>query len=351
MAHINKPGKVVAALVLCILIFLALYYSLIRKEAPAGFIETTGVMEATEVDLASKIPGRIEWLCCEEGGRIDKGAVAVRIDSRELKARVEEGMAALSAAEESVKEARLAVENAKLEREAAAYEVEAAEAEIKRSEALAKEAKDNLERVKGLFSGGFVATRDLDAAEAAYASNAALLSTARARLRSAGANLRNSTVKIRSAEARISTAVSRKAQAAAQLQVLEAGLDDTEIISPIDGVVAYKAYEAGEYVNPGSSVYTIYGLTERWARADLEETMIQEISLVSRAEVRLPGSDKAFTGKVVSIAEAGGFATQRDVTRGRSDIKTFRVKIGVENSSAELKPGMTVSVRIYLTGR
>ncbi|MDO8426936.1 MAG: hypothetical protein Q7T24_05425, partial [Deltaproteobacteria bacterium] len=70
----------------------------------------------------------------------------------------------------------------------------------------------------------------------------------------------------------------------------------------------------------------------------------------SRADVIAAGMpERVFAGRITEIGAVGAFATQRDVTRGRSDIKTFRVKAGVEKPEGLLKPGMTVKVRIYFT--
>ncbi|MBI1911777.1 MAG: efflux RND transporter periplasmic adaptor subunit [Deltaproteobacteria bacterium] len=345
MKKIIKP---LAASVILIFIAAGIYSVFFKKTKEFDYIESTGIIEATEVELTSKIAGRIQWLCCREGDAIEAGAISVRIDNNELKARIEEARAAVVGAEQSVNEARVSLENAKVQNEAAKYDVEASQAEVERVRAIQGEARENLERAKGLFKDGFIAKKDLDAAQAAFDSNNAQLEAAAARRRAAEANLRNSAVNIKAARARISLGEAKKAQAQAQVNVLLAQLDDTEIASPISGVVVYKAFEAGEYVNPGASIYTIDDLKNIWARVDIEETQIQRIKLGSRAEIIPMGSEKVFfEAKVIEVSEVGGFATQRDVTRGRSDIKTFRVKAGIENAQGALKPGMTVTVRIH----
>ncbi len=339
-----KPLAIfVAALAAALAVFL---YS--RPQAPPGFVETAGVAEATEVELAPKISGRLDWLCCREGDRIEKGAVVARLDERELAARADEGRAAAAAEREAIEEARAALENARVEREVAAHEVEALRAEAEAASARFEEARENFERTEGLFNEGFVSRRDMDAAKAAYDSSRALLESARSRQRSAEANIRNADVRIRAAETRIAASRARLGQAEAQVRALEARLEDAVLASPIAGIVSYKAFEAGEYVNPGDVIYTVYDPDDIWARVDIPETDIHDISIGSRAEVTLIGGDRTFPGEVVEIGQLGGFATQRDVTRGRLDIKTFRVRIGLGDTGGAIKPGMTVVARIYL---
>lgn len=339
-----KPA--VAAFILALV--LAFYFFFVKEGQPPGYIETSGAMEAAEAELASKIAGRISWLCCNEGDRMEAGAVAVKLDSAELQARLLEGRATAAAAAEAIAEARIAAENAKVEREASASSGDAAKAEADRAAALEKESSENFRRAQSLFEGGYIAKRDLDSSRAAYESNLALLSSARARARSAEANLKSAGVAIRAAEAGIASAKARSEAAAAQVQVLSSQLQDTEILSPVAGVISYKAFELGEYVTPGAAIYTVYSAGDQWARVDVEETRIQNIRLGSRAVITPAGGGRALEGRVIEIGELGGFATQRDVTRGRSDIKTFRVKVRAGDKEGFLKPGMTVNVRIFL---
>lgn len=339
-----KPA--VAAFVLAAA--LAVYFFYLKEGKPPGYIETSGVMEAAEAELASKIAGRIGWLCCMEGDRVDAGAVAVRLEAAELEAKLLEGRAAAAAAAQVVAEARIARENAAAEREAAVSGFDAARAEADRAGALERESSENFRRAQSLFEGGYISKRDLDSARAAYESNLARLNSERARARSAEANLKSAGVAIRAAEAAIAAAMARSEAAAAQVQVLTSQLQDTEILWPLTGVVSYKAFESGEYVTPGAAIYTVYAPADQWARVDIEETRIQDIRLGSRAVITPAGGGRGFEGRVMEIGELGGFATQRDVTRGRYDIKTFRVKVRAADKEGFLKPGMTVNVRIFL---
>ncbi|MFQ5736029.1 MAG: HlyD family secretion protein [Thermodesulfobacteriota bacterium] len=349
----RKKGRPAAAVVAAAVVIVALfvYFYALRPGPPKDYVVSTGVMEATEVSLTPRISGRIEWMCCEEGDMVKVNEPAIRLEGTELRARLEEGKAAARAAAQEVSEARIRLHNARLGTESARFDVEAATAEVERSRALADEAKENLHRAMGLFKEGFIAKKDLDSARAAYDSSAALLSSARARLKGAGTGLANADVEIKAARVRISTAEARAKQSGAQVKVLESILSDAVVSSPINGVVSYKAFEPGEFVNTGAAVYTVYDLNDIRARVDIEETAVQLIRLGARAEVRALGvPGRVFAARVTEIGEVGGFATQRDVTRGRPDIKTFRVKAEVSEPGGFLKPGMTVEVRIYHDG-
>ena len=343
-----KKAISIISILFIIILGLSTYLKLKKPEKPSGCIETTGIVEATEVGLGPKIAGRIDWLCCKEGDAVKAGELAVRLDDKELKARVLQGRKSLKAEEASLNISEANLENARLEIDAVRAEVQTAEAEVARTNALTEDAKKSLQRVSGLFKDGLISEREMDAAKTNYDANNAQLDSVRARKRAADVKLKISLSSIRTSEAQVSSAKAKVEESQAALNVLEAQLKDTEIISPIDGVVAYKAFETGEVVNAGSSVYTIHDLKNIWARVDIEETKIGDLRLGNTAKITASAMpDKEFSGEIIEIGREGEFATQRDVTRGRSDIRTFRVKIGISKPDGLLKSGMTVRARIF----
>lgn len=124
-------------------------------------------------------------------------------------------------------------------------------------------------------------------------------------------------------------------------------LDEATIASPLDGTVVYKAFAVGEMVSPGQTVLTVVDTRHLYARVDIDETRIDGVELGAPATVTTIGEPHhTFAGRVSEIGRYADFATQRDVTHGRQDIRTFRVKIAVDNRAGMLKPGMTVEVVI-----
>lgn len=338
----------IAFFVLAGIIAVLAYFKLRQPVKPSDCIESTGLIEATEVELSPEIPGRIDWLCCQEGDQVKAGILAIRLDDRKLKAKVRQGKESLKDAEAALQLSEANLENARLEVDAVRADEQAADAEVARVTALAEDAKKNLQRVSGLFKDGLISEREMDAAKTNYDANSAQLDSAAARKTAADVKLKTTIANIKAVEAQVSSAGAKAQEARAGLNLLETQLQDTEIISPIDGVVVYKAFETGEVVNSGASVYTIHDLKDLWARVDIEETMIGDIRLGNKAKITAPAlPDNVFNGKVIEIGREAEFATQRDVTRGRSDIRTFRVKIGIKEPQGLLKPGMTVKAKIY----
>jgi HlyD family secretion protein len=327
---------------------LIVYIKYIHKDSVVDYIDTTGIIESKEVELGPKISGRVIWLCCKEGETIKAGATAIRLDDRELKAVVEKGEESLSAAKANLNVSRANLENARIEVDTVRADVQSAEAESNRIDILLNEARKNMDRTSALLKDGLIPEREMDAVKTNFDAINAQLDSAKARKASAESKLKNSIANVKVFDARLSSDIAKVKEAEASLNLLETQLKDTEIISPIEGVVVYKAYEEGEMVNAGASVYTIHDFKDIWVRVDIEETMIGRIKLGSRAAVTAPSiPDKEFKGDVIEIGREGEFATQRDVTRGRADIRTFRVKIGIKDSNGLLKSGITAKVKIY----
>lgn len=291
--------------VIAALIIITLISSSYFKSKKIESISTIGIVQGTEVNLTSKISGRLSELCCREGETVQAGSVVIRLDNDYLKAAVEQA-------------------NASVQRSIA--DIQTSEANIEIAKARLDEAKREVERITALYKEGFVARADLDlavtnfdSASAAYKASISQLTSVKARLK----------------------------EAEATLSFQKARLNDTIITTPISGVVVSRALEPGEFVSPGIAIFTIVDMNNLWVRIDVEETLVGMIGLGSNVFITMDAMpEKVIKGKVSEIGRYAGFATQRDVKHGRQDIKTFHVKINVKDPERILKPGMTVDVEI-----
>jgi HlyD family secretion protein len=83
-------------------------------------------------------------------------------------------------------------------------------------------------------------------------------------------------------------------------------------------------------------------------RADVEETYIDRVKMGDKMKIRLPSGDEV-EGEVFYRRVDAGFATQRDVSRTKRDIKTFEIRLKVDNKDRRLAVGMTTYVELPLT--
>ncbi|MFQ5779684.1 MAG: HlyD family secretion protein [Nitrospiria bacterium] len=277
------------------------------KDLPEShYIERVGVIEATEVHLSAKIAERIKALPVNEGDHVAENAVVVRLDDDEMTAE-------LAQAEASVLKSEAGLLNVK--------------AKIAKAKVSLKEAERNLNRISQLRNEELISISDLDRAQTRYDLATAELKAEEAELRSAEAALR---------------------ERQAHLRLMRVRLKESVIHAPLSGVVTLKAYEVGEMVSPGATILTLIDPKSVWARVDLDEGEVGKIRIGNQAEITVDSlAETTFEGKVTQIGDAGGFATQRDTTRGKQDIKTFRIKIRASSPMGFLKAGMTAKVRIY----
>jgi multidrug resistance efflux pump len=132
-------------------------------------------------------------------------------------------------------------------------------------------------------------------------------------------------------------------QARADKATADVHLGYTKVFAPLDGIVSVRAARQGEVLQVGEPIVTVLDVDHLWVQADLEETYIDRVGLNQRIEVQLP-SGKMLEGTVMFKGVESDFATQRDVSRTKRDIKTFEIKVAIPNTGRALMSGMTATV-------
>ncbi len=328
---------------------MALFFSNSGKKPEA--IGTTGIVEGTEVNLSSKVSGRISEFCCKEGDRVTAGYVVLRLDSDDLKASVEQARAGVLRAKADIQSSEAAVKNSEANVRSAEADIKNTDAEKDLAKVQMEEALRQRQRAEKLYKGGLISKADMDLSTTSFDSSNASSHAADARLNAAMSKKDAAISSLNSSHSLLASARARLHEAEAALKFQEAKLKDTQIVSPIAGTVVFKGMETGEVVSPGATILTVVDLENLWARIDLEETFIGHVRIGDEALITVNGiPEKSFKGTVAEIGKEADFATQRDITRGRQDIKSFRVKIKVKDTTGTLKPGMTVMVELSRKG-
>ncbi|WP_157910270.1 HlyD family secretion protein [Petroclostridium xylanilyticum] len=306
-------------------------------------IISQGVIEAKEVSINSKIPGKIVKLHIEEGKEVKTGDLLVEISSDELKAKEEQAIAQIEAAKAAYEAAKgqVAAANATLQK----AENGARAQEIAQAQAYYDLMAKTYERVQNLYEKGAVSGQKRDEV-------ATQLEVARQQLSIAQEGARSedksgAQALVAQAMAMEQAAKGKLEQAQAGLQEVQAYLKDTKIISPINGVITAINSDEGELVSTGMPIATVTDLSSTWVEVKVKETDLEKISLNQEVDVKIPGfSDNIFKGKVVRINQKPDFATKRSTNdNGQFDILSFGVKIELENNSKALRPGMTAFVQ------
>ena len=322
-----------------------IYYARTGKTAPT--LRASGIIDGIEVNLSPKVAGRILWVCCNEGDMVKAGEVAVTLESEDLKASVDQASAGVERARADIRTAEASIENSRANITSADADMKSTAADAERARTQMEESLREAERAKELYKKEFISRESRDQIVAAYDANAASFSSSKEKLNSARSKKDAAVSQLNSATSQLTSARAVLKEQEAALAFARSKLADTTIKTPVSGTIIFKSMEAGETVSPGVTIMTIVDLNSLYARVDIDETKIGGVTLNGPASVTVEGlSGMVFKGRIYEIGRYAEFATQRDVVRGREDIKTFRVKVRVEDPEGLLKPGMTVEVAI-----
>jgi HlyD family secretion protein len=325
-----KKSKIFILILVLALVAGGIYYATMRQ--PGGIV-LTGIVTTDEVIVSPEIQGRLEQLLVSEGDAVTNGELLAVIQPQLQLADM-----AFYRSGEQQSAADLTQAQADLTQLQADFTQ--AQANLVASQADSENARLNFERIQQLYSNNVESVQTFDQSRTAYDSAKARVEAARAQVGSAQA-------RIQSSEARVESAKKQIQATAAQTQKANVYLDYTKIYAPTDGIVDTRVALQGEVVNPGQAIVTLINQDDLWVRADVEETYIDRIHLGDTMQIKLP-SGATRQGTVYYRSVDADYATQRDVSRTKRDIRTFEIRLRCDNRDRSLAVGMTAYVILPL---
>lgn len=345
----NPRNRVLILMGILLIVSLCWYFFSTNRTSDLQLI---GTVDANEVVVSSRIPGRIQTLTVDEGDSVTAGQLIATIQSDDLAAARNAAEATASSQHFKLQEtqdtqrqtqggttsqvanaqAQLQVAQATLLQAQAQYEHQ--EADSKRTMALAQQ---------GVMSqqSSDEARTLLNAAQAAVDSARQSVSAAQASLKVAIAN----TIQAQAAAKTVASTRSDVRNAQALLKQAQVQLNYANVVAPISGKINVRAARQGEVVAAGTPIVTITDLNQTWVYAPLPETQADSVQLGDSLRVVMPGGDTV-QGKVINKSAEADFATQRDVSRRKRDIKTIQLKLLIPNPGMKYTLGMTAEVYI-----
>jgi len=315
-------------------------------------LQLIGTVDANEVIVSSRIPGRIQTLTVEEGQDVTQGELIAVIESEDLQAALKAAEATadsqrskLSSTEDTEQQNRGETSSAVVSAEA---QVKSAQAALAQAQAQYEHQQADTSRAVALAQQGIDSTQTRDEMVTALAAAKAAVDAARENLAAAQANLRQAHAHELLTDASARTVdQTRSDEANARALAQEAKVEEgySQIVSPINGKVDVWAARQGEVVSAGTPIVTIMDLTQTWVYAPLPETQADAVKLGDSLRVVMP-SGATIWGYVIAKSAEGDFATQRDVNSMKRDIKTMQLKLLIPNPGEKFVPGMTAEVYI-----
>jgi HlyD family secretion protein len=316
----TRVPSIIVAIVALVVAGLSIFYLL--RPAP---LLVQGEVDATRLDIAARVDGRVQAIPVERGQNVAKGAVLVRIDNPETVAKHAQLVAAKAVAEAQLANIMvgtrvevIAAKKAALERAEAARVL--AQKTFDRTQTLAGQGNAPQARLDQATDSLHEAEQGVDQAKSAY--DQAVNGYTKEERQIAKTNVE---------------------KANADIETVQSVVDQMTIYAPLAAQVYQRNVEPGEYVSPGVPLVTLIDLSDVWIHFDLREDLVKTLKVGDRFDVRIPAlDDRSITVEVKLIATKGEYASWR-ATRatGDFDLRTFSIRAYPVKPVPELRPGMS----------
>ncbi|MEK7206031.1 MAG: efflux RND transporter periplasmic adaptor subunit [candidate division NC10 bacterium] len=359
-----------------------------------GVLQASGRIEVTEVNVSSKVTGRVAALRVDEGTDVTAGQLIAVLEGEELEAQLRQAQAALQSAEARHVQARITLEvepttirtqirqadenlraaEERLHMLKAGFrtqEVEEGRANLRQAQARLEIARLTRDRFRDLLADGAIAKQDLDRAETDFQAAEAAVRAASQRLnmleegsraedigmaqaerdRAAAAleaaRANAATLDLRQQDVRVAEAAVREAQA--NVRRLETQVAELKVFAPLDATVLTKAVEAGEVVAAGKALVLLGDLDHPWIKIYVPETRLGKVRLGATARILVDSfPNQPFQGTVSWISDQAEFTPKNVQTAEERVNLVYAVKITIKNAERKLKAGMPADAELPL---
>jgi HlyD family secretion protein len=350
-------------------------------QAHRSRFDYSGTVETREIQIGSKVGGRVTDVPVEEGQIVKAGSTLVRFECDELKAQRAQAAASLEQAQadlDKMQRGNRPEEIAQAESTAHAQqaalesarngprrqEIDQAQADYSAASADAKNAEIFFERMQKLVATDTISRQQFDDAREKRDSAAQRAESARQHLAllQAGTrveDLNAANARYKQAEAAavmsrkgfrkedIDAARGRLAEAQGRVAELDARLREAELTAPSDAVVEVVSVRPGDLVPAGRIVITLLEASQLWVKVYVPETDLAHVRVGQHATVRVDSfGNRVFEGHVGQIASQAEFLPRNVQTKSDREHEVFGVKIYVDNAQQILKSGMSATVRL-----
>ncbi len=284
-----------------------------KGEENPGIQRSNGTIEATSIDIATKLPGRIETILVNDGDFVHKGDLLAVMQLDSLEAQLEEAKAHYRQSlnnEASILAQVTARKSEKL----------AAEASVRQRESEYHAAKLKLERLKKLRNDGGISKQDYDDQEAVTKSLEAAIATAEAQVLAAQAA-------IEAAEAQAIGARSQIEAAEATIDRIQADIKDSNLVAPRDGRIQYRIAETGEVLGSGGKVLNLLDLSDVYMTFFIPEQSAGRVKIGSEVRLKLdPAPELVIPATITFISNKAQFTPKSVETRDERQKLMFRAR-------------------------
>ncbi len=311
-----KKLAVVGAIVVLGLVAYLVWKNMNQPDTQA-LVSGNGRIEATEINISSKLSGQLEEILVQEGDFVEPGQVLARIKVSTLEAQLREVQAQQRQAQDGIATAEAQVAMRISEKAAAAAMVEQRETEL-------VAAKNRLARTEILAKDGAVSKQQLDDERADVKSVAAVLSAARAQVDSAQSA-------IVAARSQVSSAHSQVDAIKATIERINFDIEDAQLKAPLKARVQFLVAQPGEMISAGGRVMNLIDLSDVYMTFFLPETVAGRIAIGTEVRIVLDAAKNVvISAKVSFVADTAQFTPKTVETESERQKLMFRIKAKID---------------------
>ena len=288
--------KLIIILLLLVVLAAIYFYSFMNKQSdlPEGFATGNGRIETTQVDISSKLSGRLVNIDVEEGDLVEKNQILARLDIKELNAKLQEAMAYEQQAIEN-KNYALAI--------------------VEEKQSQLSLAKKDYDRANSLYKTKSISLAEFQKYETAFQTQQAALTAAKSQVRSSQSTI-NAT--------------------AAQIETIKVNIEDSKLYSPVKGRVLYKIAENGEIVANGGKVLVVLDLMNTYMTIFLPTSQAGLVDIGSEARIVLDAIPNiAIPAHVTFVSPLAQFTPKEIETQAEREKLMFRIKVKIDSNVLE----------------
>jgi HlyD family secretion protein len=356
-------------------------YALWNMVGPKGTIVISGIVEADDIHVGSKIGGRVLKVVARRGQTVKAGEVLVLLEPRDLDASLAEAQAAMRQAqaklalltagyrEEEIEQAEAAMKQSQAELSQLVagprqQEIDQARADWLAAKAQAENSRKLQRRMEDLSKRDLIAKQDFDDAQAKAEESEQKMKSARERYDLVLAGTRTEEIerarqRLAEAEAKlrqlkhgfrkeeVAQAQSEVEGARARVELIRSQLDETVIKAPVDAVVEVLDLEPGDLVGAGKPMATLLRTNSLWVRAYLPEAKLGFVKTGAKVRVRVDSfPNRDFAGIVRRVSRQAEFTPRNVQTWEERVLQVFQTEVVIDDPDHILRPGMNADVTI-----
>jgi len=373
--------SLILACVLIVAVLMGTGYALWNMVGPKGTIVISGIVEADDIHVGSKIGGRVLKVVARRGQTVKAGEVLVLLEPRDLDASLAEAQAAMRQAqaklalltagyrEEEIEQAEAAMKQSQAELSQLVagprqQEIDQARADWLAAKAQAENSRKLQRRMEDLSKRDLIAKQDFDDAQAKAEESEQKMKSARERydlvlagtrteeIERARQRLAETEAKLRQLKRgfrkeEVAQAKSEVEAARARVELIRSQLDETVIKAPVDAVVEVLDLEPGDLVGAGKPMATLLRTNSLWVRAYLPEAKLGFVKTGAKVRVRVDSfPNRDFAGIVRRVSRQAEFTPRNVQTWEERVLQVFQTEVVIDDPDHILRPGMNADVTI-----